>query len=106
MSARSKGSIRRLNTFGARRQVNGLDHTSNPPGFRCSQNTIFQSPFAVVIEVIEIVACGFLRLAGEVRQLVVSVEMHLDGLASEIGTLDQAILDVGVASGGNQRREP
>ena len=32
--------------------------------------------------------------------------MDLEGLAAEIGAFDQAILDVGVASGGNQRREP
>src|SRR6187200_3019473 len=32
----------RLKTLGARRHVNGLAHTTKPPGARCSQNTIFQ----------------------------------------------------------------
>ncbi|KAF4279926.1 hypothetical protein CNMCM8686_008140 [Aspergillus fumigatus] len=42
MSARSYGSMRRLNTFGTRRHTNGSLQTAKPPGARCSQNTIFQ----------------------------------------------------------------
>ena len=45
MSARSYGSMRRLKSFGMRRQVNGSYQTAKPPGFFISQNTAFQSPW-------------------------------------------------------------
>ena len=42
MSARSNGSVRRLNSFGTRSTVNGSAHNSSVPGRRCSMKTIFQ----------------------------------------------------------------
>src|ERR1700723_1206606 len=43
----SKGSIRKLNILGARKQVNGLAQTSSWPGCCCSQKTIFQAVLLV-----------------------------------------------------------
>ena len=42
MSARSNGSVRRLNSFGTRSAVNGSAHSPRVPCARCSMNTIFQ----------------------------------------------------------------
>ena len=42
MSARSNGSVRRLNIFGARSGVNGSNQICSVPWQRCSMNTTFQ----------------------------------------------------------------
>ncbi len=42
MSARSNGSVRRLNSFGTRSTVNGSAQIPSVPCWRCSMNTIFQ----------------------------------------------------------------
>ena len=41
-SARSNGSVRRLNSFGTRSATNGSAQTCSVPWTRCSMNTIFQ----------------------------------------------------------------
>jgi hypothetical protein len=41
-SARSNGSVRRLNSFGTRSGVKGSPQSAIVPGDRCSMNTIFQ----------------------------------------------------------------
>ncbi len=41
-SANSYGSVRKLNSFGMRKRVNGSAQTCNVPWHRCSMKTIFQ----------------------------------------------------------------
>jgi len=42
MSARSNGSVRRLNSFGTRSVTNGSAQICSVPCVRCSMNTTFQ----------------------------------------------------------------
>ena len=60
----------------------------------------------VVVDVEELLARGLLLLAGEHRQLVVAVEVHLERLAHRVVAREQLVLDVRLAGRGQQRREP
>src|SRR5262249_17996908 len=60
----------------------------------------------IVIEVIELVSRSLRLLSGEIWQLIVAVEVNLEGLAAYIGTLEQLVLDIGVAGCRKQRWKP
>ncbi|MDT4879241.1 hypothetical protein FQZ97_1148920 [compost metagenome] len=62
--------------------------------------------FRLVVEVVELVAGALVGLAGHEVQLVVAVQVHLEGLATQVGTLEQAFLDIGIAHRRQQRGEP
>src|SRR5258705_9172659 len=61
---------------------------------------------AIIVEVDELLARATVLLSGEVRELVIAVEMHLPGLAAGLVSLQQLVLDVGIAGGRHQGRQP
>ena len=61
---------------------------------------------AIVGEVDEALAWAVVHLAGQVRQQVVAVDVHLEGLVAGLVALLELVDDVGVAGGGEERRQP
>jgi hypothetical protein len=61
---------------------------------------------AVVVEVDELLARAALLLACEVRKLIIAVEMDREGLASGLVALEQLVLNVGIARGRHESRQP
>src|SRR5262245_32093405 len=61
---------------------------------------------AVIIEIGEFFANAVGLLSRQEWQLVVAVEVNLEGLATDIGTLEQALLDVCIPGRREQGREP
>ncbi|MNP65229.1 hypothetical protein D3C76_1608040 [compost metagenome] len=59
-----------------------------------------------IVEVVELLARALVGFAGQIIQLVVAIQVHLEVLAAEVGALEQALLDVGVTHGRQQGREP
>ena len=85
MSARSKGSVRRLNIFGTRRVTNGSDQTRIVPGcplFREHDLPIVVAQchdLLVVVAVDERDPRALLRFAGQIRHQIIAVEVDLVG---------------------------
>ena len=61
---------------------------------------------AVVADVEEGIPRAFVHLAFQVRQHVVTVDMHLERLLAGLVALEQLLLDVGHARGGEEGRQP
>ncbi len=61
---------------------------------------------AVVVEVDELLACTARLLAGEVRKLIVAVEVDLEGLGSSLMAPEQLVLCVRIARRRHQGRQP
>jgi hypothetical protein len=61
---------------------------------------------AVIVVIGEIGPVAFSRLPSQKRQLVIAVEMDLEGARSNGLALQEAVLDRRVAGGRQQRREP
>src|SRR5580704_4017194 len=60
----------------------------------------------IVVEIDEIGSCRRVLLACQIRQLVVAIEMNLEGLARGLIAGEKLFLDVGFAGGREQRRTP
>ena len=76
--------MRRLNVFGTRNVVNGLDQTASRPGALFAKDQLpvaiaHRDEIAVIVEIIELVSGALVGLARQVVQLVVAVEMILEG---------------------------
>ena len=61
---------------------------------------------AVVIEVDELLARALVLLAREIGQLVIAIEVDLEGLCPRLMALEQLFLDVRLARRGHERRQP
>src|SRR5262249_28756791 len=55
----------------------------------------YRDELSIVVDVEELLARGFVLLTGQEWQLIVAVEMHLEGLAAGIIAREQLTLDVG-----------
>ena len=112
MSARSNGSVRRLNSFGDAQRGERLDpdlqralaallHEHDLPVLGPHAEHV-----AVVGEVDHPAPRALVHLAGQVRQQVVAVDVdlvgHVAGLVARLQLLD----DVRLAGGGEERRQP
>ena len=88
MSARSNGSVRRLKSLGTRSGTNGSAQTASVPSHALLHEDHLpvveaqRDQVAVVVEVDEALARALLLLAGQVRQQVVAVDVHLERLAA------------------------
>src|SRR4029453_7735335 len=61
---------------------------------------------AVIVEVDKLFARTGRLLCRQIWKLVVAVEMDFEGLAARLMALEQLLLDVRIASGCHQRRQP
>ena len=61
---------------------------------------------AIVAEVEEFIAAAFCGFSGEVVQLVVAVEVDLEGLVPGFMAVEELFLDVGLAGRGEKRGQP
>src|SRR4030095_15403017 len=61
---------------------------------------------AIVVDVDELLASTALLLSREVGQLVIPIEMDLEGLASGLMTLEQLVLDIRLARHRPQGGQP
>src|SRR4029077_7932537 len=57
-------------------------------------------------EIVEVVASRLRLLTRQIWQLVVTIQMHLEGLAADICVIEKTFLDICVASSSEQRGKP
>src|SRR4029450_8093815 len=106
MSARSKGSVRRLNSLGTRRATNGSAQIRSVPWARCSMNNDLPvvkaqgQHVAVVGEVHEPRPGARVDLTGQIRQQVVAVDVHLERPVTDGVPGLELVDDVGLTGGG------
>ena len=98
------------NSFGKRSVISGSCHTSRPCGALLHEHDLpavvaQAGEVAVVGPVEELLALARAR-AGKHVALVVAVEVDLEGLAGGLVAVEQLLLDVRFAGGGDERRHP
>ena len=108
-SARSKGSVRRLNIFGTRRET----RTAQPKCAACQCTLLQEDQLPVVVahgdevaivgEVEERIARAVGLLPGQVRQQIVPIEVDLEGLGAGLMPRLQLRGDVRLAGRGQER---
>jgi hypothetical protein len=101
-SARSYGSDRRLNIFGTRSLVNGSAQIRIVPVARAPRNDfpVFvtkRDQIAIIVEVDKFLSRAVGLLTPQIGQLIVAIEMHLEGLATCVVPFQQFFLDVRLA---------
>src|SRR5919201_3645394 len=112
MSARSNGSVRRLNSFGTRKVTKGSAHSCSVPCARCSMKHDFpvvesqSQQVAVVREVDEPLAWALVNFACQVRQQVVPVDVHSERLVASCVASLQLLDNVRVTRCGEERGQP